>query len=141
MFYRDFHVRPVCSKDLAGIEQLVKTIDLNENLIKDIKQFNKVRRDEGIIISITCHFNIIMHHVWYLVKKHVRAIPFKHTSPPGRHSEIGGITHRSNFLLCVTLNRSDFESDVTTNRSKLFFQKFCYWQKLAYPNQKKHYFN
>jgi len=63
LFYRDFHVRPVCSKDLAGIEQLVKTIDLNENLIKDIKQFNKVRRDEVIIISITCHFNIIMHHV------------------------------------------------------------------------------
>ena len=56
----------------------------------------------------------------------LRAIPFKHTSPPGRHSEIGGTTHRGNFLLCVTLNRSDFESDVTTNRSELFFQKFCY---------------
>jgi hypothetical protein len=60
LFYRDFHVRPVCSKDLAGIEQLVKTIDLNENLIKDIKQFHKVRRDE-VIISIAYCFNIIIH--------------------------------------------------------------------------------
>ncbi|CAG2250100.1 Cilia- and flagella-associated protein 61 [Mytilus edulis] len=43
---KDFHVRPVCSKDLKGIEELVKTINFNENLIKDIQQFNKARRDE-----------------------------------------------------------------------------------------------
>lgn len=43
---KDFHVRPVCTKDVSGIEQLVKTIDMNENLMKDIHQFNKARRDE-----------------------------------------------------------------------------------------------
>lgn len=46
VFFRDFHVRPACTKDVNGIEQLVKTIDQNDNLIKDIKQFNKARRDD-----------------------------------------------------------------------------------------------
>ncbi|KAL5009389.1 hypothetical protein ScPMuIL_014970, partial [Solemya velum] len=43
---RDFVVRPVCTGDMMGIENLIQTVDLHENVIKDIKQYNKARRDE-----------------------------------------------------------------------------------------------
>ncbi|XP_064621787.1 cilia- and flagella-associated protein 61-like isoform X2 [Lineus longissimus] len=42
---KNFDVRPACTKDLAGVEKLVQTIELHENLLDDLKQFNKMRRD------------------------------------------------------------------------------------------------
>lgn len=43
---KDFKVRPACTKDTAGVENLVRSIHLNENILKDLHQFNKARRDE-----------------------------------------------------------------------------------------------
>ena len=45
-------VRPACSKDYGGVEKLVCTLDMNENLLRDLKQYNKARRDN---VS-TCNF-------------------------------------------------------------------------------------
>lgn len=39
-------MRPACTKDTAGVENLVRSIHLNENILKDLHQFNKARRDE-----------------------------------------------------------------------------------------------
>ena len=44
--FRDFTVRPACTKDYSGVETLVQTINLHENLLKDLSQYNKARRDE-----------------------------------------------------------------------------------------------
>ena len=45
-YFRDFTVRPACKKDYPGVEKLVQTIHLHENLLKDLSQYNKARRDE-----------------------------------------------------------------------------------------------
>ena len=46
LIFRNFIVRPACSKDCAGVEELVCSLDMNENLLRDLKQFNKARRDD-----------------------------------------------------------------------------------------------
>lgn len=51
--FRDFKVRPACTKDTAGVENLVRSIHLNENILKDLQQFNKARRDEVLNNLIT----------------------------------------------------------------------------------------
>lgn len=51
--YRDFNVRPACTKDLGGIEKLTKSISLHDNLLKDIDLFNKARRDAVSISRIS----------------------------------------------------------------------------------------
>ncbi|OWF50418.1 cilia- and flagella-associated protein 61-like isoform X2 [Mizuhopecten yessoensis] len=43
---KDFNVRPACTKDTAGVEKLVKTVSLQDNLMADLKQYNQARRDE-----------------------------------------------------------------------------------------------
>ncbi|KAJ8309534.1 hypothetical protein KUTeg_014408 [Tegillarca granosa] len=43
---KDFNVRPACSKDIEGVQKLVQTVDLHENLLADLKQFYKARRDD-----------------------------------------------------------------------------------------------
>ncbi|KAK7506894.1 hypothetical protein BaRGS_00001745 [Batillaria attramentaria] len=42
---RNFVVRPACTSDYSSVEKLVKTIQLNENLLADLTQYNKARRD------------------------------------------------------------------------------------------------
>ncbi|KAL3874225.1 hypothetical protein ACJMK2_037270 [Sinanodonta woodiana] len=42
---KDFKVRPACTSDYSGVEELVKNIDLHENLLKDLQQYNRARRD------------------------------------------------------------------------------------------------
>ncbi|XP_048259860.1 cilia- and flagella-associated protein 61-like isoform X2 [Haliotis rufescens] len=44
---KDFHVRVACSSDVRGVDMLVQTVDLHDNLLKDLKQFNMARRDES----------------------------------------------------------------------------------------------
>ena len=39
-------MRKACTKDVEGVKKLVNTLDLNENLLKDLDEFNKARRDE-----------------------------------------------------------------------------------------------
>ncbi|XP_064599733.1 cilia- and flagella-associated protein 61-like [Liolophura sinensis] len=43
---KNFTVRRACTADYEGVEKLVKTIDLHENLLKDLQQFNRARRDQ-----------------------------------------------------------------------------------------------
>ena len=43
--YRNFVVRAARESDAGGVETLVSTLDLHENLLADLKQFNKARRD------------------------------------------------------------------------------------------------
>ncbi len=43
-------MRPACSKDYEGVENLVKTLDLSENLLADLQQYNKARRDDVSIL-------------------------------------------------------------------------------------------
>ena len=43
---RDMVVRKACTSDVPRVENLVRTLDLNENLLADIKQFNRARRDD-----------------------------------------------------------------------------------------------
>ncbi|KAK3611320.1 hypothetical protein CHS0354_029969 [Potamilus streckersoni] len=42
---KDFMVRPACTNDYSGVEKLVKNVDLHENLLKDLQQYNRARRD------------------------------------------------------------------------------------------------
>ena len=42
---RDMVVRKACTSDYPNVEKLVRTLDLNENLLADMTQFNKARRD------------------------------------------------------------------------------------------------
>ncbi|XP_041351130.1 cilia- and flagella-associated protein 61-like isoform X2 [Gigantopelta aegis] len=42
---RDFNVRLVCSKDMEDVTKLVETVDLHENLIRDLEQYHSCRRD------------------------------------------------------------------------------------------------
>ncbi|KAK7103337.1 cilia- and flagella-associated protein 61-like [Littorina saxatilis] len=42
---KNFVVRPACSGDFAAVQNLVKNILLNENLLQDLTQYNKARRD------------------------------------------------------------------------------------------------
>lgn len=44
--HRDFTVRPAEVKDYGGVEKLTKTILLHDNLLKDVTQFNKAKRDD-----------------------------------------------------------------------------------------------
>lgn len=46
MVCRRFLVREASTKDYADVEKLVKTLDLSENLLRDLKQFNKAKRDD-----------------------------------------------------------------------------------------------
>ncbi len=39
-------MREASTKDYADVEKLVKTLDLSENLLRDLKQFNKAKRDD-----------------------------------------------------------------------------------------------
>ncbi|KAL4238233.1 Cilia and flagella associated protein 61 [Mactra antiquata] len=43
---KDFSVRLATPEDYSGVEKLTKTIDLHENLLKDLKQYNKAKRDD-----------------------------------------------------------------------------------------------
>ena len=45
-FHRDMVVRKACTSDVPRVENLVRTLDLNENLLADLKQFNRARRDD-----------------------------------------------------------------------------------------------
>ncbi|WAR18655.1 CFA61-like protein, partial [Mya arenaria] len=44
--FKDFAVRPAASKDCGGVEKLTKTIALHENLLKDLTQYVKAKRDD-----------------------------------------------------------------------------------------------
>ncbi|XP_053397247.1 cilia- and flagella-associated protein 61-like [Mercenaria mercenaria] len=43
---KDFAVRPALKTDYDGVEKLTKTIDLHQNLLKDLAQYNKAKRDD-----------------------------------------------------------------------------------------------
>lgn len=49
--FRNFTVRRACTADYEGVEKLVKTIDLHENLLNDLQEFNKARRDQ---VRVAC---------------------------------------------------------------------------------------
>ncbi|XP_012942608.1 cilia- and flagella-associated protein 61 [Aplysia californica] len=42
---KNLRVRPACTSDLEAVEKLVTTIELKENILEDLKQFNAARRD------------------------------------------------------------------------------------------------
>ena len=46
MLFRDFAVRPAREADLKQVQKLVKTIDLNANLLSDLQQYYKSHRDD-----------------------------------------------------------------------------------------------
>lgn len=45
LLIRNFKVRTACTSDYKDVESLVQTIDLHENLLADLAQFNKAKRD------------------------------------------------------------------------------------------------
>lgn len=44
--FRNLVVRPACTSDFEGVKRLVKELDLHRNLLVDLTQFNKARRDD-----------------------------------------------------------------------------------------------
>ena len=60
--FRDFKVRPACTSDFQGVETLVNTLDLHENLLQDLKQFNKTRRDDvSRLVSVANYISVDLH--------------------------------------------------------------------------------
>ena len=45
MHDRDFVVRAACSRDYTFVEMLVRKIQLKDQILRDLVQFNKARRD------------------------------------------------------------------------------------------------
>ncbi|KAK2147282.1 hypothetical protein LSH36_561g01009 [Paralvinella palmiformis] len=60
---RGFKVRQACSSDYQGVEKLVKSLELNDNLLNDLQQYNKARRDvDGTEIQAfvaDCHDQVV----------------------------------------------------------------------------------
>ena len=48
---KDFIVRPVCTSDMDSVEHVVNSLDLHENLLADVEQYNKARRDDVSLFS------------------------------------------------------------------------------------------
>ena len=42
---RSFRVRCACSSDYGKVEALVKSLELNDSLLADLRQYNTARRD------------------------------------------------------------------------------------------------
>lgn len=52
-YFRDFTVRLAQKSDYDGVEKLTKSIDLHDNLLKDLTQYNKAKRDDVRKITFT----------------------------------------------------------------------------------------
>ena len=42
---QSFEVRPACTTDEQGVQDLIQHVDNKEGLMTDLRQFNKARRD------------------------------------------------------------------------------------------------
>ena len=48
-------MRPAGKADTNGIIKIVEKLHLQENLIKDLQQYNKAKRDDVINYEFLCH--------------------------------------------------------------------------------------